>query len=120
MRLVCEARSAFDRNCDRGADARGIELPFDQTPCVSFFEQLAGEGGVQRMPATVRDEMADDWITHQRHVANDIENLVPDELVFEAQRVQRASLAEHNRIFERAAEREAILPQHLDFLQEAE
>ena len=104
-----------------GAPTRdGIELPFDQAPRVGFLEKLAGKRRVQRVAAAMRDEMADDRIPDERHVADDVENLVAHELVLEAQRVERAGLAEHDRVLERAAERQPVLPQHLDFLQEAE
>ena len=44
-----------------------------------------------------------------------------DELVLEAQRVvEHAGLAEDDGVVERAAERQAALAQHLDFLQEPE
>ncbi len=56
----------------------------------------------------------------QRQVANHIQNLVADELVFEPQRVEHAGLAEHDRVLERAAERQAALAQHFHFLQEPE
>ena len=53
-------------------------------------------------------------------VADHVQNLVADELVLEPQRVEHAGLAEHDRVLERAAERQAALAQHLDFLQEPE
>ena len=79
-----------------------------------------GERRVQRVAAAVRDEMADHREADERQIADDVEDLVADELVLEAQRVvQHAGLSEHDRVVERAAERQAALPQHLDFLQEA-
>ena len=68
----------------------------------------------------MRDDMTDDGISDQRQVADDIENLVADELVFEPQRVQHAGVADDDRVLERAAEREAVLAQPFHFLQEAE
>ena len=57
----------------------------------------------------------------ERQVADHVEDLVADELVLEAQGVvEDAGLAEHDRVVERAAEREPALAQHLHFLQEAE
>ena len=44
-----------------------------------------------------------------------------DELVLEPQRVvEHAGFAEHDGVVERSAERQSALPEHLDFLQEAE
>ena len=69
----------------------------------------------------MRHQVADHRIAHERQVPDRIEDLVPDELVLEAQRVvQHAGLAEHDRVVERAAEREAVLPKHLHVLQERE
>ncbi len=56
----------------------------------------------------------------QREIADDIQDLVPDEFVLEPERIQDAGLAQHDGVFERAAERQSTLAQHLDFLQEAE
>ena len=56
-----------------------------------------------------------------REIADGVEDLVTHELVFEPQRVvQDAGFAEHNRVFERPAERKAVLPQPLDVLEERE
>ena len=73
------------------------------------------------MAGAMRDEVADHRVADERQVADRVENLVADELVLEAQRVvQHAGLAEDDRVLERAAERQAVLPQHLDVLQERE
>ena len=56
----------------------------------------------------------------QRQVADHVEDLVAHELVFEAQRVQHAGVADDDGVLERAAERQAVLAQPLHFLQEAE
>ena len=86
-----------------------------------FFENLGGKRRVQRVPRAVRDQVADDRIADERQVANRIEDLVADELVLEAQRVvQHARLTQHDRILQRAAQRQAILPQHFYVLEERE
>ena len=59
-------------------------------------------------------------MSHQRQIANHVQNLVAHELVLEPQRVEHAGFAEDDGVLERAAERQAALAQHLDFLQEAE
>jgi hypothetical protein len=41
--LIGEARSALDGDRNRGADASRVEMSFDQTPGIGFFEQLAGK-----------------------------------------------------------------------------
>ena len=66
------------------------------------------------------DDVALDRVADEGEVADHVENLVADELVLEPQRVEDAGLPEHDRVLERAAERQALLAQHLDFLQEAE
>src|SRR5262245_39923391 len=86
-----------------------------------FFENLGRELGVKRVTGAMRDQVADHRIADQGKVADGIENLVTDELVLEPERVvEDAGLAEDDRVFERAAEGEAILAEHLDVLQERE
>ena len=76
---------------------------------------------MQAVPTSMRNEMADQGIPHQRHVADDIQDLVPYELVIETKTVvQHAGVPDDDGIFQRAAEREPLLPHHLDFLEEAE
>ena len=72
------------------------------------------------MAGAMRDDVTDDGISDQRQVADDIENLVADEFVFETQRIQHAGVADHDGVLERAAERQAVLAQPLHFLEEAE
>ena len=86
-----------------------------------FFQNLRRELGMKRVTGAVRDQVADHRIADQREIADGVEDLVADELVLEAERVvQDAGLAEHDRVVERAAERQAVLPQHLDVLEERE
>ena len=69
----------------------------------------------------MRHEVADDRIAHERHIPNHVQDLVADELVFVPEGVvQHAGVADDDRVFERAAERQPLLPHHLDFLEEAE
>ena len=76
---------------------------------------------MQRVTAAVGDDVADDRVADQGQVADRVEDLVADELVLEAERVvQHAGLADHDGVVERAAEREALLAQRLDFLEERE
>ena len=75
---------------------------------------------MQRVPGAMRDDVADDRMADERQVADDVENLVTDELVLEPQRVQHAGVANDDGVLERAAQRQAVLAQHLHFLQEAE
>ena len=72
------------------------------------------------MAAAMHDQVAQNRMADERQVANHVQNLVADELVLEPKRVEHAGLAEHDGVLERAAERQAALPQHFDFLQEAE
>ena len=65
--------------------------------------------------------MADDRIADEREIADRIEDLVADEFVLESQRVvENAGFAEDDSVFERSAERQAVLPQHLDVLEKRE
>src|SRR5207249_6354442 len=79
------------------------------------------ELGVEWVAGAMRDQVADDGIADQRQITDRVENLVADKLVFEPQGVvEDAGLAEHYRILERPAERQTVLPEHLDVLEERE
>ena len=103
----------------RSATDGGAGL-LDQIPGIALGEHLGRECRVQRVAATMDDQMADDRMADERQVADDVENLVADELVLEAQRVERPGLAEHDGVVERPAQRESALTHHLDVLEEAE
>ena len=75
---------------------------------------------MQRMTGAMRDDVPDDGMAHQGEVADDIENLVAHELVVEPKRVEHVGVADDDGVFERAAERQAVLAQPFHFLQEAE
>ena len=65
--------------------------------------------------------MPDQRVAHQSKVADDIENLVSDEFVLEPQRgVQDARFSQNDGVVERSSERQSLLAEHLDLLQEAE
>src|SRR5262245_62725304 len=73
------------------------------------------------MARAMRDEVADHRVADEREIADRVEDLVADEFVLEPERVvQHAGLAEHDGVFERTAERQAVLTQHLDVLEERE
>src|SRR4029450_468782 len=96
-----------------------LDRRLDEPPRMRLFENLHSELCVERMACAMRDEMPDDWIADEGQIANRIENLVANELVFETQRVvENTCLTEHHRIFERSAKRKPVLPQHLDVFQE--
>ena len=71
-----------------------------------FLQDHRGKLGVERVPAAMRHQMADDRVADERHIADHVQNLVPHELVVEPQRVvQHAGIADDDRVLERAAER---------------
>src|SRR5262245_46291862 len=101
--------------------ARGVGRRRDELPRLLLLEQLRRHGRVQRVPAAMRDGMRGDGVSEEREAADEIEDLVADELVFEAQRaVEDAGVANHDRVVERSAQRQTVLAQHLHFLQEGE
>jgi len=66
-------------------------------------------------------QASQEGVAEEREVPDRVQDLVPDELVLEAQLVvEDARLADHHRVLEAAAEREAALAQHLDLAEEAE
>src|SRR4029079_8057390 len=107
------------RNADRLRDVSLV--PLDDLPRIHVFEDARGKRRVQGVAGTVRHEVADHRVAAERAIADRVEDLGADELVLEAEGVvQRAVLPDHDALVERAAEREAALAEHLDFLQEAE
>ena len=70
-----------------GSGTIGFARRFDQPPGLRFLENLRGELGVQRVAGAMRHQVTDDRIADERQVADRVENLVTDELVFEPQRV---------------------------------
>ena len=73
---------------------------------------------VEGVAGVARDDVAEDRPAQQREVADQVENLVTDELVAVAELVQDAALADDDRVVERAALREAVLPEIPHVLQE--
>ena len=121
----CQASPIHGARAVKRAGSRGvrgrIDRDFDQRPRVGFLQHHRGEFRVQRVPAAVRHEVTNQRMADERHVADHIQNLVPHELVIEAERVvEHAGVADDDGVLERAAEREAVLAHPLDFLQETE
>jgi len=113
-------RGLTGRHVCRGASEAGFDRRLDETPRVALTQNLCRERRVQRVPAAMHDEMSLNRMADEREVADDIQNLVTHELVFEPQRIEHGGLAEDDGVFERAAQREPALTQHLDFLEESE
>src|SRR3989442_3264850 len=65
---------------------------------------------VEGVAPVARDDVREDRAAEEREIADEIEDLVSDELVAVAQAVERAALREHDRVVERAAAREPVLP----------
>ena len=98
----------------------GVGRRIDQTPRVRLFENPRGERRVQRVPGPVRHDVPDDGVSDQREIADDVEHLVTDELVLEPERIEHTGFAQHDRVVERAAERQAVLTERLDLFEETE
>ena len=112
------ARTVAGEPKNRGLRCQRRSL--DQTPGLAIGEERAAELGVHGVTGTMRHDVSHDRVADQRQVADHIQNLVADELVLEAERVEGAGVADDDRVLERAAERQSLLPQPLHFLQEAE
>src|SRR5688572_26326874 len=105
----------------RGIPLHRFDRALDQRPRIPLFEHLGGKRRVQRVPAPVRDEVANDRMPNERHIANHVQNLVANELIVEPQRVvQHAGVADDDRVLERTAKRQPLLSKHLHFFQERE
>src|SRR5881296_2765292 len=74
---------------------------------------------VEGVAAVARDNVRAKGPAEQRQIAEQVQDLVADELVAVAQPVQRAAIAEHDRVVERAAARQAVLPHEPEVAEEA-
>ena len=84
----------------------------NQRPRIGLRQHLRGKRRVQRVTAAMGDEVADQRTADERHVANHIQNLVPHELVVEAERVvEDAGVADDDGVLERAAKGQTLLAQ---------
>src|SRR5256885_14868859 len=94
-------RPALGEDADRGA--RGP--PLEAEGLLDGEHELE----VERVAAVARDDVAEDGSAEQRQVADQIEDLVPDELVAVAEAVERAAVADDDRGVERATPRGTVL-----------
>lgn len=74
------------------------------------------------MAAFFGGDLALERHSDESYIADDVEDLVTDELVVEPERsfVEHAVGREHDGVVERSAEGEVCFPQHLDLMSEAE
>src|SRR5262245_3224055 len=71
------------------------------------------------MPAVARDDVRLERPAEQRQIAEQIQDLVADELVAVTEPVQRAAVAEHDRIVQRSAASQAVLSHETEVPEEA-
>src|SRR5688500_1462641 len=74
---------------------------------------------VQAVAGVAGDDVPVDRPPEQGEVADEIEDLVPDELVTIAKAVERAALADDDGVVERAAEGQPMLAHGAEILEEA-
>src|SRR5690348_11118320 len=113
-----------------GGDGGGFRAGFcrhgmrrgEQFPGALFAEKAADQGDVHGVPGTVGNDVPDQRTAEHDQVANQVQNLVPAELVWKAQpfRIHHAGFGENNSIIERAPADETTLPKHFDFVDESE
>src|SRR5712692_7937396 len=80
---------------------------------------LQHELEVQVVARVTRDDVADDGTAEERQVADEVENLVADELITIAEAVEDAALAEDHGVLERTAARQPLPPHLAEVLEEA-
>src|SRR5262249_3784934 len=73
---------------------------------------------IQRVACIACDDVPGDAPAQQRQVADEVEHLVAHELVAIAQAVEGGTLADDDRVVERAAERATALAQEAEIFQE--
>ena len=71
-------------------DRRLVGGRADELPRIALPEHFGGERRVQRVTATMHHEMPEDGIADEREIANHVQDLVTDELVLEAERIEDA------------------------------
>src|SRR5205823_7963373 len=107
---IARLRELLDRPCR--------ELALFAEP--GLAQHLLDEARVQGVAGADRGDLADDGAADQGEVADEVEHLVADELVAEAQRsVHHAALVEDDAVLDRAAARQAGRAQLVDVLEEA-
>src|SRR5262249_43002632 len=74
---------------------------------------------VESVAAVSRDDVRAELPAEQRQISEQIQDLVSDELVLVAEAVQRAAVAEHDRVVERPASRQAVLAHETEVPEEA-
>src|SRR5262249_44076803 len=96
--------------------------PIYHFPCVAISEQRREQHRVQPVPGARRAHVTQHGHSGERQVADDVQNLVAHKLVVESQRllIEDAVARQRDRVFERAAARQTVLAQRLDFLYESE
>src|SRR5262245_54691843 len=97
---------AVSAGCARevGGDpsARDAKRRRNELPRALMLEELRGHRRVQGVAAAMHDRVREDRIADECEVAHEIEDLVADELVLEAERaVQDAGVADDDRVVER-------------------
>ena len=61
-----------------------VQRRLDETPRVRLFENSCGKLGVQRVPGSMGDEVADHRVADEGQVAYGVEDLVANELILES------------------------------------
>ena len=91
-------------------------------PGFGRIQDLADELLMKGVPPALNGDMALDGHADQREITDQVENLVPHELVGPAEpvTVEHAALVHHHRIVEIAAAGETVAPEGLDLVKEAE
>src|SRR6187431_123521 len=86
-------------------------------PGIGLTHEFGGKRRVQGVTTAMHHKVTLNGMSDKGEVANDVQNLVANELVLEPQGIQHAGFAKDDGILERAAEREPALPQHFYFLE---
>src|ERR1700722_16796973 len=96
-------------------------LKHDLFRSLRILQQSAQQRVVEPVPGFVTAEFADQAATEQIQIADRIEDLVLDELVLVTQPVlvEHADIVQHDRILERATQRQVVRTQRLQIAHEA-
>src|SRR6188768_836128 len=89
---------------------------------IGTFEQLRDKSCVQRVPGAIRPQAAEHRLPDEREIPEQVENLMPNELIRISQRslIEHAILRQHDGILQRSPSYQTRRLQGFDFMIETE
>src|SRR3989475_6484752 len=91
-------------------------------PVVARFEDAGDKTGMQRVPGADRQDLSNDRQAQERHIADQVEDLVAHEFVPvpEATRIEQSLIGQNERVVQRPAETQTGFPERFDLAEKPE